>query len=53
MGRALADGDGMVPAGKGVFELGARLVNTDGIVNYSGLLLSLGTDRGYCGRHDT
>ena len=31
MGRALADGEGIVPAGNGVFELGARLVNTDGI----------------------
>jgi hypothetical protein len=31
MGRALAEGEGAVPAGKGVLLLGARLVNTDGM----------------------
>ena len=57
MGKALAEGEGAVPAGRGVLVLGARLVNTDGMAvdstevcawrAVSGLLTIAGT---ICGR---
>lgn len=32
-GKALAEGDGAVPPGRGVLLLGARLLKTDGMID--------------------